>query len=97
LNDGFLALVSPKYIGLGLSLLQTFVEAVTENKLNENGDDTLKKAVASAKDPKGPLKRSFLKLCNNSNCLTVKQKEKSFDELADKTKNSRVGAVIKKF
>jgi hypothetical protein len=24
LNDGFLALVSPKYIGLGLSLLQTF-------------------------------------------------------------------------
>jgi hypothetical protein len=97
LNDGFLAPLAPKYIGLGLSLLETFAEAVTENELNENGNETMKKAVASAKDPKCPLKRSFLRLCNNNNCLTVKQEEKLFDELADKTKSSRVGAVIKKF
>ncbi len=56
LNDGFLALMSPKYVGLGLSLLQTFADAVNENELNKNGDETLKKAVASAKDPKGPLR-----------------------------------------
>ena len=35
LNDGFLALVSPKCIGLGLSLLQTFPSAVNENELNK--------------------------------------------------------------
>jgi hypothetical protein len=46
---------STKYIGLGLSLLQTFAEAVNENEYNENGNET-KKAVASAKDPKGPLR-----------------------------------------
>jgi hypothetical protein len=77
--------------------MQTFAEAVNENELNEKGDETLRKAVASAKDPKGPLRRSSLKLCNDNNCLTVKQKEKLLDELADKTENSRVGSVIKKF
>jgi hypothetical protein len=97
LNDGFLALVSPKYIGLGLSLLKTIADAVNENELNKNGHETLKKAVASAKDPKGPLKRSFLELCKGDDFLTVKQKEKLFDELVDKTKNSRGGAVIKRF
>jgi hypothetical protein len=74
LNDGFLALVSPKYVGLGLSLLQTFADAMNENELNKNGDETMKKAVAAAKDTKGPLKRSFLELCNDNDCLTVKQK-----------------------
>ena len=89
--------MSPKYIGLGLSLLQTFADAVSENELNKNGDETLKKAVASAKDTKGPLQRSFLELCNDNDRLTVKQKEKLFNELVDKTKNSRVGAVIRRF
>ena len=89
--------MSPKYIGLGLSLLQTFADAVNENELNKNGDETLKKAVASAKDTKGPLKRSFLELCNENDRLTMKQKEKLFDDLVDKTKNSRGGAVIKSF
>jgi hypothetical protein len=97
LNDGFLALMSPKYVGLGLSLLQTFADAVNENELNKNGDETLKKAVASAKDTKGPLQRSFLELCNDNDRLTVKQKEKLFNELVDKTKNSRGGAVIRRF
>jgi hypothetical protein len=96
LNDGFLALVSPKYIGLGLSLLQTFADAVNENELNKNGHETPKKAVASAKDPKGPSIQSFLELCNGNDCLTVKQKEKLFNELINKTKNSRGGAVIKR-
>jgi hypothetical protein len=40
------------------------------------------------------LEAIFLKLCRDNNCLTVKEKEKLFDELADKTKNSRVGTVI---
>ncbi len=96
-NDGFLALVSPKYIGLGLSLLQTVADAVNENELKKNGDETLKKTVASAKDPKGPLKQTFLELCKENDCLTIKQKGKLFDELVDKTKNSRGGAVIKRF
>jgi hypothetical protein len=46
---------------------------------------------------KGPLKRSFLELCHDNDRLTVKQKGKLFDELVDKTKNSRGGAVIKRF
>jgi hypothetical protein len=46
LNDGFLALMSPTYIGLGLALLQTFADAVNEKELKKNGDETLKKAVA---------------------------------------------------
>jgi hypothetical protein len=96
LNDGLLALVSPKYVGLGLSLLQTFADAVNENELNRNGDETLKKAVAAAKDTKGSFKRSFLELCNDDDCLTVKQKEKLFDELVDKTKNSRRGGPVLK-
>jgi hypothetical protein len=45
-----LALMSSKYIGLGLLLLQTFIDAVNENELNKNGNETLKKAVASAKE-----------------------------------------------
>jgi hypothetical protein len=55
-----------------------FADAVNENKLNKNVGDSLKKAVASAKDPKEPLKRSFWELGNDSDCLTVKQKEKLF-------------------
>jgi hypothetical protein len=97
LNDRFLELVSPKYAGLGLPLLQAFADAVNENELKKNGDETSKKAVASAKDRKGPLKRSFLERCNNNDFLTVNQKEKLFDELVDKTKNSRGGVVIKRF
>jgi hypothetical protein len=45
LNDGFLVLVSPKYIGLGSLLLQTFAEAMNENKLKEKGYEILKKVV----------------------------------------------------
>jgi hypothetical protein len=97
LNDGFLVLVSKKYIGLGLSLLEAFADAVNENELKTNGDEPLKKAVALAKDRNGPLKGSFLELCNDNDLLTMKQKEKLFDELVDKTKNSRGGAVIKRF
>ena len=54
------------------------MDAVSENELNKNAHETLKKkAVASAKDPKGgPLKRSFLELCNDDDHLTMKQKEK---------------------
>jgi hypothetical protein len=96
-NDGFLALVSPTYIGPGLSLLQTVADAVNENKLNKNGEETLKKTVASAKDPKGPLKQTFLELCKDNDCFTLKQKGKLFDELVDKTKNSRGGAVIRRY
>jgi hypothetical protein len=66
--------VSPKCIGLELSLLQTFAGAVNDIELNKNGDETLNKAVASAKDPKGTLKQSFLELCNDNDCLTVKKK-----------------------
>jgi hypothetical protein len=97
LNDAFLALLSLTHVALGSSLLQTFADAVNENELNENSDETLKKAAASAKDPKGPLKQSFLELCNGNDFLTMKQKEKLFDELVDKAKNSRAGAVIKRF
>jgi hypothetical protein len=97
LNDGFLALMSPKYVGLGLALLQTFADAVNEKELKKNGDETLRIAVASAKETRGPLKRSFLELCKDNNGLTLKQKEKLFDELVDKTKNSRGGVVIKRF
>jgi hypothetical protein len=60
-NNGFLAQVSPKYryVGLGLSLLQTVADAVNKKILNKNSGETLKMTVALAKDPKGPLKQSF--------------------------------------
>jgi hypothetical protein len=98
-NNGFLAQVSPKYrhVGLGLSLLQTVADAVNKKILNKNSGETLKMTVALAKDPKGPLKQSFLELCKDNDCLTVKHKGKLFDELVDKTKNSREGTVIKSY
>jgi hypothetical protein len=71
-----------------------FIQAPVVTKIEV---EDFRKAVASAKDPKGPLKRSFLELCNGDDFLTVKQKEKLFDELVDKTKNSRGGAVVKRF
>jgi hypothetical protein len=74
LNDGFLALLSPRYIGLGLSLSQS--DAVSENELNKNGNETLKKTVGLAKDPKGPLRLLFLELCRDNDCLTKNQKQK---------------------
>ena len=57
----------------------------------------MREAVASAKDPKGLLKQSFLELCNDNDLLTVKQKGKLFDDIVDKTKNARGGAVISRF
>ena len=53
--------------------------------------------MASAKDSKGSLKQSFLELCNDNDLLTVKQKGKLFDDIVDKTKNARGGAVINRF
>jgi hypothetical protein len=97
LNDGYLTLVSPKYVHLGLSLLEMFGQAVNDEELKINGSETLVKAVDSAKDRKGPMKRTFLELSNDMDSLTIKQKEKLFDELVDKTKNSRCGAVIRRF
>jgi hypothetical protein len=72
-------------------------QAVNDEELKKNGSETLVKAVDSAKDRKGPMKRTFLELSHDIDSLTIKQKEKLFDELVDKTKNSRCGAVIWRF
>ena len=42
LNDGYLALVAPKYVGLGLSMLKLFAHAVKDEQLQKKGHETLR-------------------------------------------------------
>ena len=64
-------------------------DAVNDEQLQKKGDETLREAVASAKDPKGSLKQSFLELCNDNDLLTVNKKVSYLTTLSTKPRMQR--------
>jgi hypothetical protein len=97
-NNGFLTLVHPKYISLGLDVMNLIADELNGKTIDERGNEAVKTAKTNVKNRiKDGVQSTFLDLCSGFDELTTNEKLEIFHGIVDKTMNARIGYEIRRY
>ena len=93
-NLGGLTLVSPKFFDFDMKLAKAAAEAMSEEKMEREGNKCMKEGRKKVKEKK-EIERVFLE-CSIESDLEEEKRLELLDKLINKVCNARFGAVLRK-